>query len=208
MTNVVFSSSKEEFATVSVSNSMMELHDPYTVYHQVKAVEIAAFIAHKMKLRTEQIHKIITATYMHDIGKAGLPVSILAKPTRLTDIEYELIKAHVNIGVEVLSKVKFDVEVIRYIAEHHERLDGSGYPNQLKGDEISQGGRILAVADTVSALTAKRTYRNPVSTKEIKTILLNETPHKLCKEVVHAVLPYLKICKDSDPFKDNILELL
>jgi len=208
MKNIVLINKRVEGCVLSLTRSMMEVHDPYTVFHQDDAAEVAIYIAHKLKLTEIEISKISTAAYLHDIGKAAIPISILSKPAKLTEIEFSLVKCHVNIGVDMLRKIDFDSEVIRYIEEHHERLDGSGYPNQLVGDQISLAGQILAVADTVSALSAKRTYRNSKTSEQIKEILLGEIPHKLNEDAVCAAIQYLDIAVDKNPFKGKSKELV
>jgi len=101
----------------------------------------------------------LIAGYLHDIGKIIIPAEILCKPGKLTPEEFNLIKNHVQAGYELLKNVNFSWNIARAVLEHHERLDGSGYPNHLKGDEISIQGRILAVADVVEAMSAYRPYR-------------------------------------------------
>jgi len=99
------------------------------------------------------------AGYLHDIGKIIVPVEVLCKPGKISPVEYELVKNHVQAGYDLLKKVTFPWPIAQPILEHHERLNGSGYPNRLKADQISVDGRILAVADVVEAMTSFRPYR-------------------------------------------------
>ena len=116
-----------------------------------------------MALSADQIHNIRIGSLLHDIGKIGMPDSILAKPTKLTENEYEQIKKHPGIGYKIMNQVSLLNNVLPAIIEHHERLDGSGYPLGLEGDQISIAGRIVAVADVFDALTTDRPYRQAYS---------------------------------------------
>jgi putative nucleotidyltransferase with HDIG domain len=113
----------------------------------------------KLGLSQADSHNINLIGLIHDIGKIGIPAELLSKPTRLSNIEYELIKTHVTIGYEILKNLNFMIPVAEIVREHHERIDGSGYPQGLKGDQILMEARILAVADTVEAMSAHRPYR-------------------------------------------------
>jgi HD-GYP domain-containing protein (c-di-GMP phosphodiesterase class II) len=112
-----------------------------------------------MGLPEEQLNGIYTAGIIHDIGKIGIPSDILSKPGKLSEIEFSLIKAHSQIGYDVLKNIDFPYPVARWILQHHERLNGSGYPAGLGKDEISLEAKILAVADVVDAMASHRPYR-------------------------------------------------
>lgn len=112
-----------------------------------------------MGLDEATTHGIRTAAGIHDVGKIAIPAEILSKPTRLTPAEFDLVKGHVQAGYEIVRRIDFPWPVADMILEHHERLDGSGYPNSLQGDEISLGARIIAVADVVEAMASHRPYR-------------------------------------------------
>jgi HD-GYP domain-containing protein (c-di-GMP phosphodiesterase class II) len=115
--------------------------------------------AQEMKLPEDKIEGISIASLIHDIGKISLPAEILSKPTRLTNIEFSLIKGHSQTGHDILKSINFSYPVARIVLQHHERINGSGYPNNLKGDKILLEARILGVADVVEAMSSHRPYR-------------------------------------------------
>lgn len=145
--------------TVAVIGTIGELRDPYTQGHERRVGELAAAMAAQMALDAERVEGIRIAGYLHDVGKIGVPAEILAKPTRLSRSEFEIVKEHAQKGYEILRHVEFPWPVARVAWEHHERLDGSGYPRGLKDGEISLEARIVAVADTVEAMASHRPYR-------------------------------------------------
>ncbi|OQY40525.1 hypothetical protein B6228_01455 [Candidatus Atribacteria bacterium 4572_76] len=138
---------------------MVEAKDPYTAGHQRNVSQIATFIAREMKLPQDKIEGIRIASLIHDIGKISIPTEILSKPTTLSDIEFNLIKLHSQIGYDILKSIDFSYPVASVVLQHHERLDGSGYPNNLKGDEILLEAKIIGVADVVEAMSSHRPYR-------------------------------------------------
>lgn len=145
--------------TVTAVSKAMEARDPYTAGHQQRVADIASAIAEKIGMDENQIEGLKLGASIHDIGKLAIPTEMLVKPTRLTQLEYSVIKTHVEAGVDILKSVKFPWPVLDIISQHHERLDRSGYPNGLKGNEICLEGRILAVADVFEAMSAHRPYR-------------------------------------------------
>lgn len=145
--------------TVNALASLAERRDPYTAGHQRRVAQLACAIAAEMKLPKEKIEGLGVAGVLHDIGKIYVPAEILSKPTRLLDIERSLIKNHVEVSHEVLKEIEFPWPVAEIVLQHHERMDGSGYPRGLKGDQILIEARILAVADVVEAMASHRPYR-------------------------------------------------
>jgi len=145
--------------TISVLADAMEVRDPYTSGHQARVAQLGRAIAEELGLPGEQVRGIFFGGLIHDIGKISCPAELLSKPGKLTTIEYDLIKQHPRIGGEIVRSVAFPWPVADMIRDHHERLDGSGYPDGLEGDAISLGGRILAVADVVEAMMSHRPYR-------------------------------------------------
>lgn len=139
--------------------STIEMRDPYTAGHQRRVAHLADAIAAKLGLDPERCHGLHLAGMVHDVGKIGLPAEILSKPGKLLDIEFDLIKLHPSIGYEILKDVEFPWPIAQMVLQHHERLDGSGYPAGLKGDEILLETRILTVADVVEATFSFRPYR-------------------------------------------------
>ncbi|BCK87877.1 hypothetical protein MIZ01_1674 [Sideroxyarcus emersonii] len=139
--------------------STVEARDPYTAGHQRRVGELAEAISREMGLPDEQINGIHLAAIIHDLGKIHVPAEILSKPGKLTEIEYMLIKTHPQDGYNILKDVKFPWPIADIVLQHHERMDGSGYPQGLKGDAILLEARILCVADVVEAMSSHRPYR-------------------------------------------------
>jgi PAS domain S-box-containing protein/putative nucleotidyltransferase with HDIG domain len=145
--------------TIQVMVSAVEMRDPYTAGHQLRVADIARSIAREMGLPNDKIDGIRLAGSIHDIGKLSVPAEILSKPTKLTDLEFSLIKEHPQIGYEMLKDVESQWPLAQIVYQHHERMNGSGYPRNLKGDEILIEARIMAVADVVEAMASHRPYR-------------------------------------------------
>lgn len=139
--------------------NVVELRDPYTAGHQRQVADIAVAIARELALPDDVVKGLEVASTLHDIGKMAVPAEILTRPGRLSPPEFEIIKTHPQAGYQILADVPFPWPVAEMILQHHERLDGSGYPNGLKGSAILMGSRILAVADVISAMSAHRPYR-------------------------------------------------
>lgn len=145
--------------TVHAIATIVEMRDPYTSGHQVRVANLAAAIAKQMGLPNEQVHAIHLAGVVHDLGKIQIPAEILSKPGKITDIEYSLIKTHAQAGYDILKGINFPWPIAQMVLQHHERVDGSGYPQGLKGDQILLEARILSVADVVEAMSSHRPYR-------------------------------------------------
>ena len=137
----------------------IELRDPYTAGHQLRVMQLAVAIGTEMGLPPEKIDGIRYAALVHDIGKIAIPAGILAKPAKLTTMEYSLVQQHPKQAYDILNGVDFPWPIADIVLQHHERLDGSGYPNGLKNGEIVLEARILAVADVVEAMSSHRPYR-------------------------------------------------
>jgi PAS domain S-box-containing protein/putative nucleotidyltransferase with HDIG domain len=137
----------------------VEKRDPYTAGHQTRVADLAAAIARELGLNESRIEGLWLGAMIHDIGKIYVPAEILNRPGRLTEHEFGMIKTHAEVGYDIIKDVKFPWPVADMVRQHHERLDGSGYPQGLKGEEIILEARILAVADAVEAITAHRPYR-------------------------------------------------
>jgi len=146
-------------ATVETMSKILEAKDPYTAGHQQQVSQLTTAIAKELNLSQDKIEGIRIASLIHDIGKIGLPTEILSKPSKLTDIEFSLIKEHSQIGYDILKSIDFSYPVANIVLQHHERLNGSGYPNHLKGDQIFLEARIIGVADVVEAMSSHRPYR-------------------------------------------------
>ena len=146
-------------SVVSVLSDMLNLKDPYTQFHEKNVAKLALEIAERMGLDEFTIESIRVASMVHDIGKINIPTEILSKPGKLSDIEFEMIKKHPETAYEILRKVDLPWPVADIVYQHHERLDGSGYPRHLKSDEILLEAKIIIVADVIEAMSSHRPYR-------------------------------------------------
>jgi PAS domain S-box-containing protein len=146
-------------AMINAMAVTVETRDPYTAGHQRRVADLARAIAVEMNLKSEQIDSIRMASMIHDIGKIAVPAEILSKPTKLTDLEFDLIKTHSQSGYDILKDIEFPWPLADFVLQHHERMNGSGYPQGLKGDDILLEARIMAVADVVEAIASYRPYR-------------------------------------------------
>lgn len=145
--------------TVLALSSVVELRDPYTAGHQVRVTDLACAMATEMGLPEEQIEGIRVAGLLHDIGKIWVPSEILSRPGRISDVEFAIIRVHPELGHEILKNVAFEWPIADIVAQHHEALDGSGYPNGLTGDQLHLEAKIITVADVVEAMSTHRPYR-------------------------------------------------
>lgn len=146
-------------ATIEAMSRTMEWRDPYTAGHQKRVALISAAIAKKLGLYNEQIEALYMAAMVHDLGKVAVPAEILTKPSRLTDLEMKMVQGHAESGYQILKDIPFPYPIAEMVYQHHERLDGSGYPRALKDEAICLEARILAVADTIEAMATHRPYR-------------------------------------------------
>jgi PAS domain S-box-containing protein len=146
-------------ATVAALAATVETRDPYTAGHQRRVAHLAAAVAGSLGLDDDTVSGIRLGANIHDIGKLGVPAEILSRPGRLRPPEFELMQDHSRAGYEIMAGVALPWPVADMILQHHERMDGSGYPAGLGGDDISVGARIIAVADTVEAMASHRPYR-------------------------------------------------
>lgn len=146
-------------ATVQALASTLEARDLYTAGHQRRVAALAVAIARSLGIAEDEIHGIELAAIVHDIGKVQVPAEILTKPGELTSLEYQLVQVHAQAGHDILKGIDFPWPVAQMVCQHHERMDGSGYPNHLFGDAILMGARIIAVADVVETMMNHRPYR-------------------------------------------------
>jgi len=147
-------------AAIGAIAATIDARDPYTAGHQRRVAGISAAIAKQLGLDASDIEGIRLAATIHDIGKIGVPAEILTRPGQLKPEERALLKVHPRTGYDIVAGIDFPWPIAQMVLQHHERLDGSGYPNGLRGDEILLGARIIAVADTVEAMAADRPYRS------------------------------------------------
>jgi putative nucleotidyltransferase with HDIG domain len=174
--------------SVSAVAAMVELRDPYTAGHQQRVAKIADAIAHELNLPETQIEGINLAAVVHDIGKISVPSEILSKPGRLSDPEFSMIKQHPDMGYEILKEIDFPWPIAETVRQHHERLDGTGYPLGLRGDEILLESRILSVADTIEAMASHRPYRAGLGIESALMEIENNHENYFDSDVVNAAL--------------------
>ncbi len=174
--------------TIQVMASIVETKDSYTAGHQRRVSQLAYAIAQEMGLSSDRGQAIRTAGLLHDLGKISVPADILAKPGRLTDIEFALIKNHPRAAYEILKKIESFTEIAKIVLQHHERMNGSGYPFGLCGEEIVPEARILAVSDVVEAMSSHRPYRPALGLDKALQEIANEKGVLYDGDVVEACL--------------------
>jgi len=145
--------------TIGAISTIVQKKDPYTAGHQQRVSKLACAIGREMSLNSEQIRVIRIASLLHDLGKVFIPAEILAKPGKLSKVEFSMVKAHPDADYQILKTIDFSCAIADIVHQHHERLDGSGYPAGLKGDAIHLEAKIIAVADVVEAMVSSRPYR-------------------------------------------------
>ena len=153
--------------------------DDYLLEHSLNVAILLANFGRHLGMTNTEVHELSYAGFLHDLGKIKIPDNILHKPGRLTENEMDVMKRHVEYGVDYLQKTEIDSRLIRTISEHHERLDGLGYPLGKKADDISYDGRMLAIADMYDALTADRVYKHGMSSQKAFSIMLSDAPNRL-----------------------------
>lgn len=179
--------------TVNAIASMSEKKDPYTFGHQTHAAHLATCMAVKLGVDAQRVNGISIAARLHDIGKIHIPTDILNKPGILTEMEMGIIKSHSQIGYEILQNIPFQSPVADIILQHHERLDGSGYPKGLTGRDILLEAKILAVADVVEAMSSHRPYRPAIGLKEALLEIESNKGTLYDKNVVDTCLSLFKL---------------
>ena len=148
-------------ATIEVVNTIVSMRDPYTAGHERRVSHLARAIAAEMGLDDETQDRVRVAALVHDVGKLALPAEVLSKPTRLTPMEMEIVRTHSRQGAQILGKSHFSWPLADIVLQHHERYDGTGYPEGLRGEDILLEARIIAVADVVEAMSSQRPHRPP-----------------------------------------------
>jgi putative nucleotidyltransferase with HDIG domain len=170
----------------------MEWRDPYTAGHQKRVAQISMAIGKKLGMDNDAIQALYMAGMVHDIGKVAVPSEILTKPTHLTELEMKMVQEHAETGYQILKDIPFPWPIAEMVHQHHERLDGSGYPKGLAGDQITQGARILAVADTIEAMATHRPYRPARGLTSAMSEIQTEAGTKLDAKVVSAAFEIMK----------------
>jgi len=187
---------------ISTLIKLLGIFDSYTSGHSLRVAQLAEDIAREMGLNESRIEKIRNAALLHDLGKIGLPISILNKPSKLTNEEWFQIYKHPIVGEDISKEVSRFKEVPIWIKHHHERYDGSGYPDGLKGEEIPLESRIIACADTFDAMTTDRPYSKRKGIEEAKEELLKSAGKQLDPKVVSALIRVLE--KNSSLYENNL----
>jgi PAS domain S-box-containing protein/putative nucleotidyltransferase with HDIG domain len=187
-------------STISALCGALKQKDSYTAEHQRKVAALACAIAKEMNLSKEQIKGIKVAGLLHDIGKISIPMDILNKPGRLSNNEFNLVKEHAEAGKDIVKPIDFPWPVATIILQHHERINGSGYPNRLKGDELLLESKVIAVADTVDAMLSHRPYRPALGIQEAINEISQQKGTLYDSSVVNASLRVLS----SMEFPENI----
>ena len=177
--------------TVSVADALitaMEAKDVYLHGHSHRVAELSAAIAEELRLAPDLVERVRLAGRLHDVGKIGIREAVLNKPGTLSPREYAHVQEHVAIGMAILTPLRHLGDALTFVHHHHERWDGSGYPQGLAGEEISLGGRILAAADTFDALTSARAYRAPMALETALGIIARQRGEGLSPEVHDALV--------------------
>lgn len=174
--------------TIQAMALAVEMRDPYTSGHQHRVAELAQAIAAEIDLPAEDVEGVYMAASIHDIGKISLPAEILSKPVKLTDIERKMIQAHSKVGYEILKGIDFSWPIAQILLQHHERMDGSGYPNGLGGKEILIGARIVGVSDVVETMASHRPYRPSIGLDKALEEVFNNRGKLYDEQVVSACL--------------------
>jgi HD-GYP domain-containing protein (c-di-GMP phosphodiesterase class II) len=177
----------------------VESRDPHLKGHMRRVCELSVAIADELKVSDIALRAASYAALLHDIGKLGLPGAILNKPGRLTDEEFEVLKEHPGRGFSLIANVESLRIAAPAVRWHHERLDGTGYPDALTGDLVPIEARIVAVADVWDALTSDRVYRRAMSAEQARDVLLSESGTKLDTACVRALLRVVGLSADQEP---------
>jgi len=169
-----------------------EMRDPYTAGHQKRVQDLALAIARELRVSQEQMEGIKFAGIIHDIGKIAVPSDILAKPGNISKMEYEVIKSHSMVGYELLKKIEFPWPIAEIVYQHHEKIDGSGYPRGLTGQQILLEAQILAVADIMEAMVSHRPYRAALGLEKALEIMRELRGVSLNPQIVDACVDLIK----------------
>jgi putative nucleotidyltransferase with HDIG domain len=187
---------------IHAMSSVIETRDPYTAGHQRRVAELARAIAKEMGLSEWQTMGIHIAGLLHDVGKVAVPAEILSKPGKINQYEFSIIKNHCQVGYEILQRIDFPWPVTLAVLQHHERLDGSGYPEGLPGEDIILEAKILGVADVVEAMSSHRPYRPALGLERALQEITQESGILYDSEVVDACL---RLLKKNEPEFDRLM---
>ena len=178
--------------TAYIIMKVVETRDPYSIGHQQRVSKLATTIAREMKLSQDKIEGTRIASLVHDIGKVNLPTEIISKPGKLIEVEFNLIKNYPKVGYDILKKVDFPWPIAEIVLQHQEKIDGSGYPRGLKGDEICIEAKILGVANVVEAMSSYKSYRPALGIDEALAEIVKNKNILFDPEVVDTCLKLFK----------------
>jgi HD-GYP domain-containing protein (c-di-GMP phosphodiesterase class II) len=178
--------------TIKLLLNASEQRDAYTAGHQQRVGHLTAAIAREMAMSADEVEGLRFGAMVHDIGKLGIPAELLSLPRKLKREELALVRMHAQIGYDILQEMDYPWPIQHVVLQHHERLDGSGYPNQLKGDEICLEARVLAVADAVEAMASHRPYRAAMGIDRAVAEVYAERGTKYDADVIDACLAIRK----------------
>lgn len=167
---------------------MIEMRDPYTAIHQKRVAKIASAITKELNWEADQIEHLCLAASIHDLGKIAIPLDLLTKAEKLTKEEYDLVKTHVIQGHTILKNIPYMEQVAEIILQHHERLDGSGYPFGLSGNQVIAEARVLAVADIIDSMASDRPYRSALGLEKAFQEISKRAGKDLDTQIVTAAL--------------------
>ncbi|MCG6893115.1 MAG: response regulator [Desulfobacteraceae bacterium] len=177
---------------VKAMSVAVELRDPYTAGHQERVATLTSAIGRHMGLSEDDVYGLRMASVIHDLGKMAVPAEILCKPGKLSPLEYEMVKIHVQAGYDILKRIEFPWPVAEIVLQHHERVNGSGYPNGLQQEEILLPARILAVADVYETIASHRPYRPALGTEAATEEIRSHRGILYDRQVVDACLALIK----------------
>jgi len=181
--------------TANIITKVVETRDPYSIGHQQRVSKLATAIAQEIRLPQDKIGGTKIASLVHDIGKVNLPTEIMSKPGKLIEVEFNLVKNYPKVGYDILKKVDFPWPIAEIVFQHQEKINGSGYPRGLKGDEICIEAKILGVANVVEAMSSYKSYRPALSIGEALTEISNNKNILFDPEVVDTCI---KLFKEKD----------
>ena len=189
--------------TIQAIAKLVEARDPYTSGHQERVADLGAMLAAEMGHDEDFQRGIRMAGLLHDIGKIYVPAEILTKPRRLTEVEFGIVKLHPEVAYDVLSPIEFPWPIADYVYQHHERIDGSGYPLGLAGDDLVMGARILGVADVVEAMSSHRPYKAAIGLEPALAEIEANSGVLYDKDVARACLRLFRVCGYEIPPASN-----
>jgi putative nucleotidyltransferase with HDIG domain len=175
-----------------IITEIVEIRDPYLIGHHQRVSQLATAIAQEMKLSRDKIEGVRFASLVHDVGKVNLPTEIVSKLNKLSEVEFNFVKNHPKISYNILKKVDFPWPIAEIVFQHHEKINGSGYPRGLKGAEILIEAKILGVANVVEAMSSSRSYRPAISVEEFLAEISKNKNILFDPEVVDACLRLFK----------------